>query len=196
VSLPEGRTGWPISHYDRIKRVFDRLVLAGQTNVAGFGLQQVNLEVSFDSVLDSVAGGNTIKVYVALAELMGDSESELAFWIGHELGHVYQARVGRQAFDPFDYENDADVFAQLVVLSARYDPFAGLATLSRLAMATGETGFVGSFESQIPVDAHNAFNRRINSFIPHHQNLCTLFPADCGELHSLDHPHLPGGAPF
>ncbi len=97
----------------------------------------VKLDISEDPVINAYGGPDGIQINLALAELLADSESELAVLIGHELGHVYQFRTGKRIFDP-NRELDADVWGLFLSLLAGYDPYAVAGTLAKMVMANGQ----------------------------------------------------------
>ena len=80
---------------------------------------------------------NTIVIGLGLAELIGDSPSELAHLIGHELGHLYQASYGLK-FDS-NAELDADIFGFFAATGAGYDPYGAAGWLGKAMMMTRTT---------------------------------------------------------
>ena len=133
---------------------------------------------------------------MALAELIADSESELAFAVGHELGHVYQYRTRRREFDAANPERDADIWGMVSSLIAGYDPYAGAGTLAKLAMATGQAGLITQlFEGLFsPVEAHGSFNDRLARIHTTIREVCTLLGTICSNYRQLYHPNLPTGS--
>ena len=69
--------------------------------------------------------------------LSSNSESELAFAVAHEIGHVIQFRTNFTKLSTDNLELDADFWGLLLSLVAGYDPYAGAGTLAKLAMANG-----------------------------------------------------------
>ena len=136
-----------------------------------------------------------IQINVALAELIADSESELAFVIGHEMGHVFQARTGRRTFS-LNSEKDADSWGMLLSLFSGYDPYAGAGALAKLAMISGSAGLTSEFILQIlDASGHGSFNERLDSIYNSIQFVCNLsseVALACAEYHDTFHPHVPG----
>ena len=109
-SLPSGETARPAP-----RRVCDmERVLSALLRCCFWGVipdpYSIELEIIYDFEIQAYGGRDGIQINIALAELLADSESELAFIIGHELGHVYQSRTGEQRFNPDNRELDADVW--------------------------------------------------------------------------------------
>jgi len=72
-----------------------------------------DLYVNTEPVINAYAAdGQEIHMYLALSELLQDSDSELAFVLGHEMGHIVQQRTGRFLFVYDNEEFDADVWAR------------------------------------------------------------------------------------
>ena len=122
-SLPPGRLEWPISHEDQIQLVFFRIWDAAQRSGFNFGSVIPTLQISSAKDINAFAsGGNTIQINLALSQLISDSPGELAFAVGHEMGHIFQQRNGGlQGFNS-DIEFDADVWGAFLTLLAGYDP--------------------------------------------------------------------------
>ncbi len=197
-TLPEGRAGFPVSQNDRIWKIFSEVQFAAQ-NFMNFGPQLVNLSIINDQVINAFGGGNSVQIHSALAELINDSPSELAFIIAHELGHVNQSRKQALLFYPGNIEFDADIFGMMTAIGAGYDPYAGAGALAKLAMVTGSAGLVTQFESQLSPDAHKSFNERIESMFTLLNLVCSQNPVtsqQCSTYKAIHHPHFPGSAPL
>ena len=99
-SLPSGEIARPAPHYFVIWNVFSQL----RSTVAFEELipdpYSIELEIIEDGAINAYGHRGGIAIHLGLAELIADSESELAVIIGHELGHVYQFRTGEQRFKP------------------------------------------------------------------------------------------------
>ena len=128
-SLPGGEAARPVHHHSVIWNVFLRLLSAGEVLTSevrpSMDRNNVKLEISDEPVINAHGGFDGIQINLALAELLADSESELAVIIGHELGHVYQSRTGERRYNPDNAELDADVWGLLLSLISGYDPYAG-----------------------------------------------------------------------
>jgi hypothetical protein len=196
-ALPDGRGAAPVSQTDRIRLIFSRVLLYAQQ--VFLGPQPVALNISREPVINALGGNNAIQINLALAELINDSPSELAFAIGHELGHVNQQRLGRVPFYPSDIEFDADIFGLLTAMGAGYDPYAAAGTLAKLAFASGTAGLVTQFEAQIGADAHKSFNTRLDNLNVFINLVCgssAQAKAACDQYRSQAHPHFPPSAPL
>ncbi len=195
-TLPTGEADLPVAQWERTWLVFDR-VLAAARQISGFGTDPVVLNVSTDPVINAFAQGtNSVTIYLALSELISDSSSELAFAAAHELGHIYQNRLGRLPYVPANAESDADAFGILVMMTAGYDPYAGAGTLGKLSMASGPAGLLTQFEGQTGSDAHQSFNTRLDDMFTVMKLVCAQVPTVCAAYKSGYHPHLPGTAPL
>lgn len=206
ATYPPSGLNWPVSQRERIFRVWDKIMNAAL---------QVNLPVSVNPpqlVIDSTTGQinsfantstNQVDIFLNLAELVSDSESELAFAVGHELGHIIQPRLGPLQFVPGNIEQDADEYGVLLSLVAGYDPYGGAGTLAKLAMASGTAGLVNQNFDQLAAstggDIHGSFNNRLAVMFQQLQQACASSPsaqAFCSLYKSDIHPHLPTQAPL
>ena len=149
--------------------------------------------------MDANGNANGITIELALAELIADSDSELAFAMGHELGHVYQMRSGsasvRRLVWNQDAELDADTWGLYFLLLSGYDPYAGAGTLAKLYMATGEAGLSGTlFEGAPSADMHGSLRLRLDAVQLTIQQLCSRpdIASTCTQMRQLFHPNFPG----
>jgi predicted Zn-dependent protease len=145
---------------------------------------------------------NEVHIFLNLAELISDSESELAFVVAHELGHIIQARLGRLALVPGNAELDADQYGMLLSLVAGYDPYGAAGALAKLAMASGSANLVAqNFDALVAtagLDLHGSFNNRLALIFQNMQTICALpqLQTFCAQYKSVIHPHLPSIAPL
>lgn len=199
-SLPPGRLEWPISHTDQIQLVFLKIWDAAQRSGYNFGSGIPALQTSPTQVINAFAsGGSAIQINLALSQLISDSPGELAFAVGHEMGHIYQQRNGGTQLFNTDIEFDADVWGAFLALLAGYDPYSGAGTLAKLAMATGTAGLTNQFEAQLAPDAHKSFNTRLDNIFTTLQVACASSPAAqslCAEYRNIIHPNFPSTAPL
>ena len=194
-SLPSGRYKSPTSHWDEIWMAFLKTLDVAKVAI---GPIPVDLVISSDPEINARAqNGDTVQVTLALAELISDSPSELAFVVAHELGHIYQQRTGKFEFD-INPERDADEWGVLLSLGAGYDPYAAAGVLSKLAMATGSADLIKQqfFENLLLVDAHGSFNQRIATAYSFIEAGCRSTPDVCSVVKSVYHPHFPASAPL
>ena len=192
-SLPSGSFSLPKDQTTEIRKIFKHLVKTLNTQTDGLlAIGQPRLEISTEPIINAfaMASIHTIQINLALAELLADSPSELAWIIAHELGHLYQASNG-QLFDPTNAELDADAFAVLATLLALYDPYAGAGTLGKLAMLTQQTGLLAQFFDNL-LTPHTSFSNRIGEIFDVITSVCGIVPASCEGLRDIFHPHLPG----
>jgi hypothetical protein len=202
-SLPPGRIGWPISHWDQIWFVFWKIwdatqqLSANAPSIGTFGSTPPQLKIDQSQVINAFAsGGNTLQINLALSELISDSPSELAFAVAHEMGHIYQQRNnGTQLFNT-DIEFDADQWGAILSLIAGYDPYASAGALAKLAMATGSAGLASQFEAQLAPDAHKSFNTRLENVYATLSTLCSVIPNTCALYKGIFHPNFPASAPL
>ena len=200
-SLPSGRYKNPASHWDEIWMAFQKTLNAAQGIAPEVFLLGglVDLRISSDTQINALAAnGDTVQINLALAELISDSPSELAFAVAHELGHIYQQRTGRMDFFPSNRERDADLWGLLLTLASGYDPYASAGTLSKLAMATGNSELTKQqfFEDLLILDAHGSFNERISTVFDAVSIGCAVERETCDLLKSILHPHFPASAPL
>jgi Peptidase family M48 len=118
-SYPPAGLRWPISQYELIWKVWFKILNAASAVYKLVGLPTL--------VVDSTTGQinayanpsvNEVHIFTNLAELISDSESELAFVEAHELGHIIQSNIKQLALVPSDKEEDADEYG--VLLSSRW----------------------------------------------------------------------------
>ena len=129
-SLPSGRYRVPASHFDEIWLAFRNTLNAASLLAPDAFRQPVELRIAGVSEINAGAGnGAFVQINLALAELISDSPSELAFVVAHELGHIYQQRTGRFEFDS-NAEKDADLWGLTLSLTAGYDVYAAAGALS------------------------------------------------------------------
>jgi hypothetical protein len=202
-SLPDGTAPWPVSHSDRIWLTYSKILNAAQSAfgpVLGVNLLNPLVELRIDGspeINAFASGGNWIQINLALSQLISDSPSELAFAIGHEIGHIIQARTGRRIIDTSNAELDADGWGVLLNLVAGYDPYAGAGTLAKLSMASGSAGLV----SQVIADhfgVHRSMNTRMSEMFELLRIVCALpeMSGFCADYKRVIHPNFPPSAPL
>ena len=99
-SLPSGEIARPDPHQFVLWNVFSQLLSTVAFEELIPDPYSIELEIIEDGAINAYGHGGGIAIHLGLAELIADSESELAFVVGHELGHVYQSRTGEQALQP------------------------------------------------------------------------------------------------
>lgn len=202
-SLPDGMGAWPISHFDRISLVYWKILRTAQDMfgpLLGINLLNPLVDLRIDGAPEINAfasGGSSIQINLALSQLISDSPGELAFVVGHEIGHIIQSRTGRRIIDASNAELDADGYGVLLNLLAGYDPYAGAGALAKISMATGSAGLV----SQILADhfgTHRSLNTRMDEMFQLLRVVCS-FPGmqtACAEYKRVIHPNFPSTAPL
>ena len=191
-SLPSGETARPAPHEFVIWNVFSQLRAAVASEELIPDPYSIELEISYDFEIQAYGGRDGIQINIALAELLADSESELAFIIGHELGHVYQFRTGEQRFNPDNRELDADVWGLWLSLLSGYDPYAGAGALAKLEMANGRADLDSQYIQQI-TSVHGSFNERLDYIYDTIVATCKEAQAACTFYREVFHPHFPEG---
>jgi hypothetical protein len=202
-SYPPSGLAWPTSQYERIWKVWEKVL---NVAVRDFPLgTPPQLIVDYTtSTINSYAdpAHNQVHIFMNLAELISDSESELSFVVAHEIGHIIQARIGKLAFVPSNKEWDADQYGMLLSLVAGYDPYGAAGALAKLAMASGRAGLLDqnydSLSAVVGVDLHGSFNNRLELIFEDMQQICALPQAQtlCALYKNQVHPHLPTIAPL
>lgn len=204
-TLPSLPQEWPISQPDRIQLVFNRLLAAGPS-LAGSNLSlqtAPNLVIAPTAEVNAFANSNQIvQINLALAELVSDSPSELAFLIAHELAHVAQFRSGANTIllsnNPGNKEADADLVAMILLLNAGFDPYGAAGAIGKLNMAYGSSGLVSPFFDSLS-DATAAFSAaRMNSMLGLITTVCGNYVAGgyCASFKGAIHPHFTASAPL
>ena len=200
-SLPDGRARFPLSQLDQINNTFQTLIAAYQQIPSVQYGNAPQLVISPESDANAInahaSNGATVQINLAVAELISDSPSELAFIIAHEMGHIYQQRTGNLAWNK-DPEWDADQWGLLAELLAGYDPYAGAGALGKLAMATATAGLqaqlMQGWEQMTGADAHGSFAQRIDNLTTFVETICGYsqpLQAACQSYKSVVHPHFP-----
>ena len=196
-SLPSGEIARPAPHFFVIWNVFSQL----RSTVASEELipdpHTIELEIKEEPVINAFGHSGGIQINLALAELLADSESELAFIIGHELGHVYQFRTGEQFYHPDNAELDADVWGLLLSLLSGYDPYAGAGALAKMEMLAGRADLASQYILQIlHGDEHGSFNERLDFIYDNIVAICKEEQVACNSYREFFHPHFPEGELF
>lgn len=203
ASYPPSALGWPISQYERVWKVWQKVLNVAVSSyplgappklVVDFSTGQVN------SFADPTL--NEVHIFMNLAELISDSDSELGFVVGHEMGHIIQARTGQQVFFLGNPELDADEYGMLLSLSAGYDPYGAAGALAKLSMASGDSSLLSqnfdNFVATAGLDLHGSFNNRLALIFQVMQAICgtSQYQGFCAAYKGVVHPHLPPTSPL
>jgi|SRR5579871_431169 len=219
-SLPPGPLAWPVSHWDRIWLVFNKVLNAALQLAPRWGIDLTApvpaLNISSDPNINARGGSDGITVYYALSELISDSPSELAFVIGHEFGHVVQGRIAGPGgtlvplFPPISpifagIETDADRMGLILSLAAGYDPYASAGALGKLAMASGQAGLeaegitdIEFLAGQLGPDPHPSWGTRIDLLFQTLTTVCSdpQYASACSFYRSQIHGNFPPNEPL
>ncbi len=202
-NYPPGGLNWPVSQPELISKVWSEVLYQANQLVTLNPLPKLVIDPN-TTALNSYANptANEVHIFLNLAELISDSESELAFVIGHEVGHIIQAKVGLQLV-PSNVEQDADQYGMFLGLASGYDPYGAAGALAKLAMASGNAGLVDqNFDNLAAIagtDLHGSFNNRLAVVFQNMQAICAAsaqLQNFCASYKSFVHPHLPGMAPL
>jgi hypothetical protein len=200
-SYPPSAFEWPASQYERTMKVWFKLLNVVEDY---FGLDPLPMTVVSGSPAQisssAVAAANEVHLSTTLPELFADSDSELAFALGHELAHLIQAEYG-VGLVPADVEVDADQWAMVLSMEAGYDPYGAAGALAKLAMASSTTGLVDPNFDNLAASAagtHGSFNNRLALVFKNMQEVCSDPDAasSCEFYKSLFHPGLPSATPL
>ena len=202
ASYPPSNLGWPVSQYERIWKVWQKVLNVAAANFPLGPPPKLVIDFS-TSQINSFANPslNEVHIFMNLAELISDSESELSFVVAHEMGHILQARIGTLIF-PTNIELDADQYGMLLSLVAGYDPYGAAGALSKLAMASGQAGLLDqnfdNLTATVGLDLHGSFNNRLELIFLVMQTICAMpqYNGFCTLYKSIIHPHLPAIAPL
>lgn len=202
-SLPSGNSRFPISHWQRIWLVYLKILDAATPLASLLGTDlsasPPALNIASDMVINACTtrdGG--VQINYALSELIGDSDSELAFIVGHEFGHVIQSRTNQFLFSN-NLESDADQYGMVLTLVAGYDPYAAAGALGKLRMMSAQPGLLAQPFDNMSGDLRSSLNLRIDGVFGAIQQMCSEtaeLAQFCAAYKSVIHPHFPGNAPM
>jgi hypothetical protein len=228
-SLPNSALSVPAHHYEDIEKVFAYLSKTIRTNAAlgsnfpftaFLGTPQlvisgdnstVNACIEFPSSAAPCNGAaGTVEIWQSMAELMGDSPSELAFVVAHEFGHLVQRNLANgTGFQPIfafsslnsTFETDADRFALIVMATAGYDVYGASGALGKLAAMTSVPTLNAQFEQNVQsllpagMDMHASIVSRLSNLVPSIAQICPSLPNGCTLNQSGLDPHFPATLP-
>ena len=159
-SLPSGAVERPIDLNHVTSNVFERILQAAHIFPHPNSGQRLALQIplrpfpimtedgSFSVYIDegTVPGDpcGTIQFDASLGELLASSESELAFAMGHVMGHFIQCRFDQRYpnahsryWHQDDDDLDADSWGIALSMLAGYDPYAAAGALAKISMVIG-----------------------------------------------------------
>ena len=166
------------------------------TDVNLNALNVANLVISGEPVINAFAKPGSIQINLSVSQLISDSPSELAFLVGHELGHIAQFEHGGQ-FVLTDLEQDADLFGATSMIHAGFDPYAGAGALAKLSMVSGPAGLLATGFDNL-ADPHGSLTTRVDSMFNTMTLACAQFVISeyCAAYKLLIHPNFPATAPL
>jgi hypothetical protein len=189
-ALPSGAADWPVSHWERIRLVYRRILDTAKR----LSLLQYEPELWISDDTDEIdvyaVGGDVIQINTAISELLGDSQAELAFAIAHEMGHIIQAQSNYQNDNPEALEADADVRGAALVLQSGYDAYAAVGALAKLSMAS-TAGLITP-----AANAHHSFSTRRDNMYNTLSTMCATQRTACDAYKRVVHPRFPPGTPL
>ena len=147
-NYPPAGLAWPVSQYERIWRAWEKIqgavvVLAPSGVFKMPNPPQLFVDYSTTTINSyAVPSQNAVHIFMNLAELISDSESELGFVVGHETGHIIQYQTGHLIFNTSNIESDADIIGMFLALEAGYDPYGAAGALAKFYMASGTVGLL------------------------------------------------------
>ena len=205
TNLPASGLAAPVSQYERISKVWQKILTVASANYPLGTNPSLIIDQTSGSQINAIysSAQNAVDILAGLGELLSDSDGELSFVMGHELGHIIQARLGgRLALVPTDRELDADQYGLLLSLLAGYDPYGSAGALGKLSMASGSVDLLDQdfdyLGSVAGVDPHTSFNNRLGAVFQAIQTICAApgYRGACAAFHNNFHPHMPGAAPL
>jgi Zn-dependent protease with chaperone function len=222
-SYPAAALSWPQSQYERIYKIWSKLLNVVMNLPPDTGLTTLpSLVVDSNSQqFNSYACGwvwttltlsctsadlNTVHIFLNMAELYSDSDGELATVIGHELGHIIQGHGTNQGpvflgLYPQDREWDADLWGMVLSMIAGYDVYSGAGALGRLytvsTVVLGQAGLLAPNYDGLG-DPHGSLTQRAGLQIYFLSQFCQQPSqlAFCSAYKGAFHPHFPAAAPM
>ncbi|HUQ92892.1 MAG TPA: M48 family metalloprotease [Bryobacteraceae bacterium] len=197
-SLPDGSVTWPGSPVARIAQAFNKLKAIGNVFFPTANLNAVQLNMFGSQLINAfyTPTTGTVHVSTALAELLNESSSEIAFMLAHELSHHIQARLG-QSLIVANKEQDADALGTLLALGVGYDPYAAAGVLGKLSMVTRQSSLIAQYFDDI-ADPQTSFSTRLTSLFDTLQSMCSAPQAQgaCNTYKGVIHPSFPSSIPL
>ncbi len=197
-SLPSGNASWPISHFDQILLIFQKLIHFADNDFPQLGLKSTRLVISPEADINaSASSGSLVTINLAFAQLIADSPSELACLIGHEIAHIIQQRSGYKPILGFtsNMEHDADALGMLLAMNAGYDPYGTAGLLGKSAMIGGSAPNIWQILSD-DLTTHGSFVSRLKNVYNLLTSLCSTHPHACATFKSQFHPNFPPHMPL
>jgi hypothetical protein len=199
---PSAGLNWPVSQNERLMKVWKKLVSIAAVDYPLPVLPKLVVDPD-NRVINAFAKASTneVDIFLNLVELMSDSDSELSFVIGHELGHLLQSKLGR-VFQPANKETDADEWAIVLSLQAGYDPYAAAGALGKLSMVSGTPGLMDpdfdNLQSVIGLNIHGSFNDRLAFVFDGILSICegSQYQGLCNNYKTTVHSHVPSPLPL
>lgn len=207
-SYPPSGLGWPPSYWERIWKAWLKMSSALPALTAPTGAFQLGAppDLSIVFATNSInayadTAQNVVHLVFNMAELTSDSESELAFVLGHALGHIVQFQAGHALFNPANLERDADQISLELAILSGFDPYGAAGALGKLFMASGNANLIDANFDNLGTHGINAqvsFQDRLGAVYGEIQGICALpqFQDACSGYKSIEHPEFPPSAPL
>jgi hypothetical protein len=215
-SYPAAGRVWPVSQYERMWRIWKKVVNAAINLPVAQLTNEPALVIDYNNqVLNSYACGwvnslcgsqdiNSVHIFFNIAELTGDSDSELAAVMSHELGHIIQANASAISnpagptyliWIPQDLEWDADQWGVWISVLAGFDPYGITGVLGRLYTVGGQL-LAPNFDGLN--DPHGSLLQREQVLWGNVQTVCNLAQMQslCSAYKLALHPYVPWPAPL
>ena len=107
------------------------------------------LVISDSDVINAYASNGSITITMGMLKFL-KSKDELAFVIGHEMGHVLLSHLsGQMSDDSRIHEANADKFGTFLVLRAGYDVCVGKSVWQRFVDVFGDSVITASHPSSL-----------------------------------------------
>lgn len=194
-SLPSGAYGRPASHRDRIEQIYSRLMEVGTLLEMFKGTPQLSVTTG-EEVNAFVENGANVTVSLGLAQVMSESDNELAFVLAHQFGHIFQQQNSNFLLWDDDPEKDANMWAIYFTFFAGYDPYAMPGALGHLVMATGPAALTSVWEKSVRTVAHVSLKAQLDDSWATLNGFCNISPEAgllCSDYRKLFRPNVPKG---
>jgi hypothetical protein len=201
TTLPPGNGSQPISHPDRIRLVFNRCLFAAAQIAASFGidlsrptLPVLVIDPGREIQARSFSDGR-VSINLSMSELAGDSDSELAHLIAHEISHQLQFRSQRGWLLHPRPEVDADALGVIISLNAGYDPYGAAGFIGKTATVLQETNLRTQYLQDLFAD-HPSFSSRLQIVFDTLRSYCATSRDVCSLYKTIFHPSFPNSIPL
>ena len=201
-ALPNGSVARPLQHEIVIDDIFKRIQREAADDVWDFpDPEDIELNIEYSDEFNAYGGHDGIEFHVPLSSSLRDSESEIAFVVAHEIGHVYQSRTGNLDWHQ-NRELDADAWGVLLSFFAGYDPYGAAGALAKMNMVLGTADLATQQGRQFEYllefltaggeySLHGSFNERLDHIYRFIRYACEKLPDLCESYRNAFHPSFP-----